>query len=161
MNLNLALAFLEKALGRPLDGVEPVPVSGWRVVEILWPLNSIFKPGIERIKTVAYRPAFETEADKAIEAFAANPNAATWVNLSPGAWRVLLERHQQMLVVAMANEAAGNNSLTRLPFGLPKAAELPGVMLLFLHSMKLPYPPEDRSQLELPDGTAPESLRPN
>ena len=160
MNFDLALAYFESVLGRPLEGVAPVSVSGWRVVQILWPLNAIFRPHIARIGTMKYRPAFEAEADKAIEAFVAKPEAAAWAGISPGAWRVLLERHQQMLVVAMANEAKGN-PLTKLPQGLPGSAELPGVMLLFLHSMKLPWPPEDRSKLDLPDGPTPTSLRPH
>jgi hypothetical protein len=160
MELDQLERFLERTLGKTLDGVEEFSLSGWRAVQIFWPLNALFTPHIERIKTLKYRAIYEPEADKAIEAFVAKPVAETWATISPGTWRVLLERHQQMLTVALANEAAGN-PLTSLPVGLPAPAELQALMLLFLHSMKLPWPPKDRSRLDLPNGPAPASLRPH
>lgn len=102
-NINLAVAFFERVLDCPLDSVPPVAVEGERVAQILWPLNALFRPQFERICSLPYRPRFEREADQGIEAFAEKPEAETWASLSPGAWRVLLERHQQMIMVALLN----------------------------------------------------------
>ncbi len=157
-NLNPALAFFERMLGCPLDSVSPVGVDGGRVTQILWPLNAIFRPQFERIRSIPYRSRFEEEADQGIEVFAEKPEAATWATLSPGAWRVLLERHQQMIMVALLNTATPD-PVTYLPRGLPTHAELPGVMLALLHRMKLPFPPADRSALEPPEGDPPVSLQ--
>jgi hypothetical protein len=157
-NLALACAYFEREIGKPLDEVPPIPLSGWDVVTALWPLNDVFRPHIARIRTVRYEARFEPDANAAIEAFAGAPVAETWSDLSAGTWRVLLERHQQMLVVAMANERAGN-PVTVMPPGLSATARLAGAMLLLLHSMKLPFPLADRSQLELPEGSPPAPLR--
>ena len=72
---------------------------------------------------------------------------------------MLLERHQQWLVVATANEVEGNDIVTHLPADLPESHWLPALMLSMLHGMELPWPPGDRSQLELPDGDAPPGLQ--
>ena len=111
-----------------------------------------------RIRTVKYRLKLEKEADKAIELFALNPVAKTWEDLPAGVWRVLLERHAQLTNVVLANDMA-ENPVTLLPEGLPSSAKLSGLMLLLLHSMKLPFPPEDRSQLEAPPEAPPASLK--
>lgn len=157
-NLDLALEYFEAVLGQPIDTLRPEPVSGWDVVEALWPLNELFRPHLARIRSIRYDAAYEAAADDAIEAYVAAPKARTWRKLKPKTWRVLLERHQQMLTVALANELEGNRAITRLPHGLPELARLPGLMLLLLHGMTLPFPPEDRSALELPEGATPESL---
>jgi hypothetical protein len=153
-----ATKYFETVMGCSLDDVSAVPVSGWRVVEILWPLNAIFREHIHCIRSIKYRPEFEQEADKAIDLFAADPCAESWASVSPGAWRVLLERHMQIIMVAIANEAAGNATITVLPSGLPEESELPGIMLVLLREMTLLWPPEDRSRLELSDIPPPESL---
>lgn len=157
MSFDLATRFFERFLG-PLNDIQSVPVSGWRLVEILWPLNDLFRQYLSRIKIIRYESRFEPEADKAIERFSEKPDPAAWGDISPGAWRVLLERHMQITVVALANEKEGS-PITVLPSGLPKDAELPGVMLLMLHQMKLPWPPEDRAGLELPEGPPPVSMK--
>lgn len=157
--IELGVAYMARRLGRSLDGVEPVAISPWGVIEILWPLNDLFRENIHQIRTLPYDPAFEKEADVAIEQFSRRPGKSGWESLSGRAWRVLLERHQQIMLVAMANEAAGRPSMTRLPHGLPEDAELPALMLLLLHGMKLPYEPEERSVLELPDSPPDQPLR--
>jgi hypothetical protein len=121
-----------------------------QIVEILWPLNDIFRPHSETIRIVKYDPRLESKADKAIEDFVFR-DKKTWENMPLEIWRVLLERHIQMQVVAIAN-TKDNNSITRLPGELPESARLGAVMLLLLHSMKLPFPPDDRSLFELPKG---------
>jgi len=157
MKNKLAMAFFKRFIGS-LDSIHPVPISGRQLTEILWPLNAVFRPYLERIRSIEYSPYFEPEADKAIERFAEDPRAETWNDVSPGAWRVLLERHVQILKVAQLNEMAGN-IVTVLPAGLPKEAELPGVMLLVLHGMKLRLPLSDISRLQLPEIPPPKSMR--
>lgn len=156
-NLELAYQYFCAVLDSDLQNVEPEVVTGWAVIEALWPLNELFRPHAVRIRSLRYDRSFERAADEAIVAFAERPHSATWDDLSPGAWRVLLERHQQLLVVAAANEAAGI-PFTRLPRGLPEWARMPGLMLLLMHSMKLLKPAQDRSDLDIPDG-GPTTLR--
>lgn len=148
---DLAFAFFERIFGMPLEQIQPVPVSGWELVEILWPLNDYFRPRLDRIKTLHYDPSCEAAADYAIEAFADHPILETWRELPLPVWRVLLERQQQLILVALVNEKEGN-TITHLPDGLPDSARLPGVMLLLLHGMKLPWPAKDRARFVLPEG---------
>ncbi|MEW6490515.1 MAG: hypothetical protein AB1578_21710 [Thermodesulfobacteriota bacterium] len=129
--------------------METETISGWRAVELLWPLNDMFRARLPEIRRLAYDPAFEPEADAAIEAYADAPEAGTWKNLSLGAWRVLLERHQQALAVAALYEAQGRPVMT-VPAGFSEDVLRVGLMLDGLLRMKLPRPPADRSRLQLP-----------
>jgi len=158
-NIQLAIRYFESVMGCQIDTLIPVPVSGQKLVEVLWPLNDVFRPYMSRIKTIKYDAKYETSADEAIEKFAKNPIPQTWDKLSGQTWRVLLERHTQLLIVGMANDKAGNPSVTSLPLGLPNSACLPGIMLLLLHSMKLPWPSADRSNFEFPEGNHPVTLQ--
>lgn len=156
-NIQLAYAYFEQALGHPLQQTSPFPVTGGALLEILWPLNDVFRPFLTRIRTIAYNSRFEESADDAIEHYACDPRPEAWVNLPGETWRVLLERQQQIIVVAIANEKA-KKPVTFLPLGLPESYLLGGIMLLLLHSMSLPFPAEDRSRLEFPDRGSPSSL---
>lgn len=156
-NFEMASAYMEFVLGEKGDR-SPVDLGGWQVIESLWPLNEVFRPRVEAIRSMQYLARFEAEADSAIEAFIGAASAAVWNSISAEAWRVLLERHQQMLVVAAANEAVGSTVIT-LPRGLVGENRMHVLMLIYLHSMKLPRPPEDRSRLVLPEFGPPTSSR--
>ena len=151
---DLMKAYIERSTGRPISTMQPKPLDGWGAVEALWPLNERFRPNIEQIRSLRYDASFEAEADEAIEQLASDGN---WSTVSAGAWRVLLERHQQGIVVALANERAGN-PLFSLPDGLTPGQKTVVVALFLLHGMKLPWPPEDRSGFVVPPGAAPASL---
>ena len=154
----LAISYFESVMGKSIQQVPPVPVSGMGMVEIIWPLNEMFQPFITRIRTIKYDSKYEAAADKAIELYVRNPGISVWDSLPGDVWRVLLERHNQLIATGMANEVAGNKNFTALPLGLPESARLGGIMLLWLHSMPLPFPPEDRSDFELPAGSQPASM---
>jgi hypothetical protein len=156
---DLAIAYAERLLGESLAETPPVQLSGWEVVSIVWPLNDVFRPHMVRIKTVRYEARYEREADKAIESFAGHPVADAWLPLSAGAWRVLLERHMQTIMLATLNQAA-SNSVAIMPQRLPDSGKLPWIMLSLLHSMTLPFPIEDRSSCVIPFGVAPGPMRP-
>lgn len=158
-NFDLFNAYAEKVLGKPLDSVRPQHLSGWQVVEALWPINEVFRPLISRLRTLSYNADFEEEADAAIELLAENINAWHDATLSAGALRVLLERQQQMIVVACANEAAGNLRVMPIPPGFSANQRTIAAVLFFLHGMKLPFPIIDRTGFEVPSGGPPESLR--
>lgn len=83
--------------------------------------------------------------------------ATAWANLPAGVWRVLMERHLQALVVASANEAAGNSAVMTLPAALPDASISGAAMIYMLHGMKLPFPVKQRSLDEFPQPGAPVS----
>lgn len=156
-NFDLFRIFAERILGRPLESVEPQFMTGWQAVEALWPLNERFRPRIVRIRTLAYDAAFEKEADSAIESLV-NDTAASWDDVSAGAWRVLLERQQQAITVALVNELAGNPVML-IPAGFSDIQRTVAAAISQLHGMELPFPPEDRSGFVVPPGCAPESLR--
>lgn len=149
---------LIRAVLRSKRDREPVPVSGWEVVEALWPLNDLFRPNLELIRSMKYESQFGNEVDSALEAAARAGSLDSLGEMSAQAWRVFLERHQQMLVVAMANEIA-QNPITLLPMKLTGVNRTLVVALFFLHSMTLPEPPADRSRLGLPEGGPGTSLR--
>ncbi len=156
-NVELAKAYFESVLDKRLSQMQFVQLGGMRVLEILWPVNDILRSRLYEIRGIPYSKRYGREADEAIEAFSAKPFAQTWQDLDPEVWRVLLERHHQMLMVAATNEVQGF-PLTSIPADLPPEAVLPAVMLLLLHSMQLPWPPGDRSELELPVKDGPETM---
>lgn len=151
--------FAEHVLGKSLDEATPEYMSGWQVVEALWPMNERFRPNIIKIRSLPYDSAFEREADDAIERAAFSSDAA-WGDISAGAWRVLLERQQQALVFALANEVEGSPVMP-VPSEFSKAERSMAAMIFLLYRMTLPWPPGDRSGFELPSGSAKASLRPH
>lgn len=156
-NFDLMIAFIERTLGRPIGALRPVWLSGGDTAAALWELNDLFRANLAQLRTLAYDPAFEAETDVVIEAVVMRYPGATWSALSAGAWRVLLERHQQALVVALANEAAGN-PVMQIPEGFPESARTGVAVLFLLHGMTLPFPAADRSGFEVPEGALPETL---
>lgn len=131
-------------------------VSGDDVLEILWPMNDMFRARLPNIRKLPYDPSFEEEADRIIVAWSKNES----MEGSDGAWRVLLERHQQLLVIAMANKVQ-NNPVTVMPEGLSAQEQLVGLALLLLLRMKLPFPPRDVSGLTVPAGPPRPDWKPN
>ncbi len=158
-NFDLFNEFADKVLGKPINSVKPQWLSGLQVVEALWPLNDVFRPVIARLRTLSYNPEFESEADAAIELLVVNINAWRDTTLSAGILRVLLERQQQAIVVASANEAAGNMRFMPIPPGFSADQRTVAAVLFLLHGMKLPFPAADRAGFEVPVGSAQESLR--
>lgn len=153
---DLLQTYLERELGRPLDNTVVVDyLSGWQVVEVLWPLNDLFRPVAHMVRTLAYEQRFEAAADAAIEQYVFS--GVHWTLQQAPVWRVLLERQQQAIVLAALNDHAGN-PLMPIPRGLPVAARQGAAMLFLLHRMKLPFPISDRSGFEVPEGAAPGPL---
>lgn len=155
---DLFLVYLQSRLDRPLDQAPPVYLSGWQVVEALWPLHERFSGNHAQIAALSYDPAFEPEADEAIEAFVFERNGAGWENLSAQAWRVLLERQIQGIMLASVNEMEGNPVMP-LPSGFPADGHTAAAMLFLLHRMRLPFPVADQSGYAVPRGGPPASLR--
>jgi hypothetical protein len=155
---DLFLLYVQSRIDGPLDSREPAYLGGWQVVEALWPLNQRFRPNLEQIRALPYQREFEREADAAIEAMAFERPDADWSGVSAQAWRVLLERQQQGIMLAIVNEIQGN-PLMPLPAGFPQDGRTVAAMLFVLYQMPLPFPVGDRSHLELPPGGPPASLR--
>lgn len=151
----LLMAYIAATLNKmPEDWGKPRTLSGINVVEALWPLNDLFRPHLAEIERLPYESQHEAEADAAIERFVGNGESA-WANLPAGVWRVLIERHQQALVVACANEAAGNTAFMTVPASLPEASIAGAAMIYLLHGMTLPYPVKNRLESEFPPAGAP------
>lgn len=145
--------------GKRLESVPPEPLPWIDLAEALWALNDLFRPALQRIRSLDYDKSFEAEADAAIELMA-DGGAFSWDALSAGAWRVLLERHQQAITVAMANDRAKSPPMMG-PQGLNAQQRTAFAAIFLLHSMELPFPAEDRSGFEVPPGSARASPRPH
>lgn len=155
-NLVLVAEYLQKR-GIDFNDTEPVPLYGWDFTEAVWPLNERFRPVLERIKSINYDDSFTEEANEAIRRFINHDNPS-WDDVSAGAWRVLLERQQQSITVAVGHFAVQNKPVTSIPSGLSKDQLTPVVALLLLHNMQLPFPIADRSDMTMPVGSAKASL---
>lgn len=129
-----------------MHALQPVPVDGWDVVAVLWPLNKDFRPNLEKFKALDYDSRFEPQADAAIDRYL---QTGEWGLVSVETWRVLLERHCQAIMVATLNAAQGN-PLMSVPASLPHDALKGAAMLWLLYGMKLPFPTEDRSAHAIP-----------
>lgn len=156
-SFDLFRRFAERELGHPLESVRPQSLSGWQVIEALWPLNEVLRPHAGRVGARTYDAGFEPEVDRAIEQFAENAVHA-WGELSDGAWRVFLERQRQALLVAAANEKEGN-PLMSVPPSFSEEQRSVAAVISLLYQMKLPWPPTDQSRWQPPQGGPPGSLR--
>ena len=152
-------AFAARHLGYALEYAEPHPISPLETLSILWSLNDVFRPRLLELRAQQYSVGHETAADRAIVHFAREPGADAWAELPAATWRVLLERHEQMLMTVAANHLSGRREFMAIPLGLPESARLGFAMLFWLYGMKLPWPPDGRPSLELPEGSAAEYLR--
>ena len=86
---------------------------------------------------------------------------ADWSAEPPGVWRVLLERHMQVLqLLALKAAEAGSWSAPFMSVPEPAAPALRSklAIVFLLHSTLLPFPIVERSGAELPGGAAPSSL---
>lgn len=155
--MNEADTFFSEVIGPDWKSSTPVPVTGEQLVSALWSLNDVFKPKLARIESVRYDAAYESEADDAVIAFIERGPSA-WESCSPGCWRVLMERHKQLITVAMLNDAAGN-PVTFIPDRLPKKHLQHTVMLLLLLRMKLPLPLTEEPENQLPGHVQPGTMR--
>ena len=152
--LELIRAYVQQTTGNPLESFRPAPYSGWQVAQALWPLNDRFRANLPQIRTITYDPMFEPDADLAVEALVLQGD--DWSSISPRAWRVLLERQQQLLTVALMLDRSGQ-PMTRVPAQLAAGHQATVAIADVLHGAKLPMPAADRTGFELPSGALPES----
>jgi len=146
----LLMAYIAATLKKmPDEWGRPRQLSGMDVVAALWPLNDLFRPHMADVGQLPYEAKYEVDADAAIEGFIGH-GVSAWASLPAGIWRVLMERHLQALVVASANEAAGNTAFMAIPNDLPDASIPNAAMIYMLHGMKLPFPVKQRSVDEFP-----------
>jgi len=150
MDKVLMFEYFAEVIGPDWQNSPPVQLSGWEVVEALWPLNNDFKNHFRDFAALPYEPRFEDQADTAQEHFVFT---GKWPPVSVEVWRVILERHQQAIQVALANELAGN-FLMPIPSRLPKSARTGAAILYLLQKMRLPFEVADRANYS-PDAKQP------
>lgn len=125
-------------------------ITGERYLQIMWPLNDMFRARLASIRGIPYDSKFELEADDAIENLVDNPSDA-WSNISDGAWRVLLERHTQMIELAIEHIRIGKHLMTLPPGpGMSDDDLRVGLSLFWLLRMELLFPVRDLSRHEFP-----------
>ncbi|WP_147395146.1 hypothetical protein [Azospirillum cavernae] len=154
------MVFLEERTGLPENSWIPMALTAWDLLGALWPMNDVFRPKLIRIRALRYHARFEAEADEAVIAFSRSPVPSTWDSISSGAWRVLLERHLQMVTVCTANATASEKSIWIIPQELPEGDRTAAAVLEWWLEMKLPWKPRDPGQIELPEATHPGPIWP-
>jgi hypothetical protein len=149
--------FFSQHLAEGWQSQDVVYLDGWQTVEALWPMIEVFRPHFAQIRSLPYLQSNEQEADQALWVLA---NGGHWsaTEPSPGAWRVLFERHTQSITVAAANHAAGNSKLLPLPIELASKHHTIAAMLFLQWAMVLPLPPTNAPTFPWPEGAQPESL---
>lgn len=150
---------VEQALGRPIETMRPVRMSIEQAMHALWPLNERFRPHLAQIQSLAYDKAVEGDADAAVERWLLDDD--DWRSEPASVWRVLLERHLQVLqLLALKAAEAGSWQAPFIPVpepaGLALRAKIAAAFLL--HSTPLPFPVAERSGAELPQGGMPGTL---
>jgi len=123
-----------------------VGISPARYIQLMWEWNAVFKGKAARLAALGYDPLFEEHADKALLRLTAADPSKAWKRCSTGCWRVLYERHVQMLMLAMTKEAERATFLTHLPAGLDEERQRTGLALICMLRMKLPWAPAMRSE---------------
>lgn len=144
---------VQHALGRPLETMLPVRMSVDQVTEALWPLNDRFRPHMAQIQSLAYDKTLEGAADIAIEQLVLVD--ADWSAERPGVWRVLLERHLQVLQLCALKAAEAGSwaaPLMSVPDPASPALRAKLAVAFFLHSTPLPFAVADRADAQLPQG---------
>ena len=152
--------FCQRELSKTFESCPPEPLTADEAMSFLWPLNERFRPLIHQIRTVKYRKQYERDADKAIREFALRDSR--WESVPLVVWRVLLERHQQAITVCVANKMHARNAVfMHVPSGLTDTARTKFAVVWLCHSMKLPYPVRDESQLDIETSFENLSLKPH
>lgn len=133
-------------------------LDGMQIVEVLWPMNDVFRAHHAQIGSIAYSKGFEAEADQALALYV---QGGSWTasNPSAGVWRVLMERHIQSLSVALANHVQGNTKVMLVPQALPVAKRKFAAMLYLQWAMELPFPVENRATYQWPGAPVPGNLQ--
>ncbi len=156
---SLQKLLVEQALGRPLETMRPVRMTISQAMEALWPLNDRYRPHLAQIQSLAYDKALEAAADSAIERLVLHD--ADWATEAPGVWRVLLERHMQVLqlcVVKAAEAGSWSAPFISVPEPAQQGLRSKLAIVFLLHSTPLPFSVADRAGAELPHGNVPGSL---
>jgi hypothetical protein len=136
-----AASFFLSVLSGFDESAPAVAVLPARYIQLMWGWNTVFKTKAARLAAMAYDPLFEEDADQALLRLTAAPPGKAWKRCSTGCWRVLYERHVQMLTLAMTNEIERAPALAHLPAGLSVDQQRTGLALMFLLRMKLPWAP--------------------
>jgi hypothetical protein len=142
MRNKLLKTFVTTAIGHDVEESNLVYLTGDEVAESLFGLFERFTKNRVQIRSIPYDPAFEKEADEAIESETLHNK--DWSQVSAEAWRVLLERLIQAILVAQLNDLH-QNPLIPIPEDLPRDAWIGVSMIFLMYDMKLPFPIDDRS----------------
>ncbi|MEI6334387.1 MAG: hypothetical protein WCS87_07495 [Methylococcaceae bacterium] len=156
MRSNLLRQLIEKAIGHSIEQSNLVYLTGDEVVESLFVLIDRFTKNITQIRSIPYNSLFEKEADAAIEGEILHNK--DWSRVSAEAWRVLLERLTQAILVAQMNQLH-QNPLIPIPEDLSPDTWTSVAMIFLMYDMTLPYPLTDKSDFSFPAHALPGSLK--
>jgi hypothetical protein len=144
---DLLRQYMEAVIGHRLEESNLVYLTGDEVVESLFVLIERFTKNITQIRSIPYNAQFEQEADVAIAAEIQQNK--DWSQVSAEAWRVLLERLTQAIMVAQLNQLH-QKPLMPIPEDLPAGAWTSASMIFLMHKMKLPFPVTNKSGFAFP-----------
>lgn len=129
--MELSKAWIAYCEPKVAPDAEAEPFSPDLVMERLWLFNPLFTARFDAITATDFSTVFDEEADGALMDLAWHDRIA-WDGLSVGAWRVLFDRHEYALIVAMANKTAGVAVIAGLPRGLSEEEQSRALLLQFL-----------------------------
>ena len=138
MAMEHAWPYFARWLGESWETAPPMELTGSEVVQLLWPLNDVFRPRIQNMNDVPYDPNLGIAADFAIDAAVETLDLAVLADADLRAIRVLLERTAQTMTAATAFR---EEMFMELPAGLSGELRLFAAILILLRSMELPWPP--------------------
>ena len=148
---DLSKIIVERTLGKPLDTMPPVHMTINQAAQALWPLNDRFRPRLEQIQALPYDKAQEAAADAAVERLVLDDS--DWSGEQLGVWRVLWERHSQVLtLLGLKATEAGSWDAPFIPVPEPASASLRNKLAIafLLHSTPLPFPIAERAGMAQP-----------
>jgi len=129
---------IEKHGGDPdVSRAERVPDT--ETLKAFEPVFALMAQRFDVIRATPYSEDFDEEADGALAALAITDSFESWEDITAGAWRVLLDRMRQAIIVIEAARVGGEPVIETLPRGLPRHARRQALVLqwLLIHSRSI------------------------
>jgi hypothetical protein len=147
---------IEKHGGDP-DVSRAERVADTETLKAFEPVFALMAQRFDVIRATPYSEDFDEEADGALAALAITDSFESWEDITAGAWRVLLDRMRQAIIVIEAAGMSGEPVIDTLPRGLPREARRQALVLkwLLVHSRSI-----DRKLLPLSEPPALPSFPP-
>lgn len=117
-------------------------VEAGEIEELIFSFLPTFRPQIRAMDGVPFDRAHDSEADQALEWLALDGSTRRWSELSPGAWRVLLERLSFSIFALEMTQLSEEQFTIPLPRHATKLQRATATLLAVLGTFGRNLPPE-------------------